>query len=98
MTIYASRREFLRRLGIGAAAFPFVLNLPSLGLAAPTVPRRQRLIVMFSPIGVIPKAFWPDETGDKFTLKESLKPLEPLQNRTLFLHGVSDKIRGDDDN
>ena len=29
-----TRRDFLRDLGIGAAALPFVLNLPSLGLAA----------------------------------------------------------------
>jgi hypothetical protein len=98
MSQFKSRREFLRHLGIGAAAVPFVLNLPSLGLATPTVPRRQRLIIMFSPNGVIPGEFWPDEEGDKFTLKESLKPLEPFQNRTLFLHGVCDKIRGDGDN
>jgi hypothetical protein len=53
---------------------------------------------MFSPNGVIPSAFWPDEEGDKFTLKESLKPLEPFQNRMLTLHGVCDKVRGDGDN
>jgi hypothetical protein len=98
MTQFTSRREFLRHLGIGAAAVPFVLNLPSLGLAAPTVPRRQRLVIMFSPNGVIPQNFWPDEKGEKFTLKESLKPLEPFQNRTLILHGLSDKVRGDGDN
>src|SRR3954454_20192453 len=98
MSQFTSRREFLRHLGIGAAAVPFVLNLPSLGLAAPTVPRRQRLVIMFSPNGVIPQNFWPDEKGEKFTLKESLKPLEPFQNRTLILHGLSDKIRGDGDN
>src|SRR3954453_16917014 len=98
MTQFTSRREFLCHLGIGAAAVPFVLNLPSLGLAAPTVPRRQRLVIMFSPNGVIPQNFWPDEKGEKFTLKESLKPLEPFQNRTLILHGLSDKIRGDGDN
>jgi len=98
MTQFKSRRDFLRHLGIGAAAVPFVFNLPSLGLAAPTVPRRQRLVIMFSPNGVIPKNFWPDEEGEKFTLKESLKPLEPFQKRTLLLHGLSDKIRGDGDN
>src|SRR5204862_886056 len=42
-------------------------------------------------------AFWPSEEGDKFTLQESLKPLEPFQDRTLILHGLSDKIRGDGD-
>jgi hypothetical protein len=98
MNAYTSRREFLRHLGIGAAAVPFVLNLPSLGLATPTTPRRQRLIIMFSPNGVFPKAFWPDEEGEQFTLKKSTAPLEPLKDRTLILHGVCDKIRGDGDN
>ena len=29
----SNRREFIRDLGIGAAAVPFILNLPSLGFA-----------------------------------------------------------------
>ncbi|HEX3600743.1 MAG TPA: DUF1552 domain-containing protein, partial [Lacipirellulaceae bacterium] len=98
MSTYASRREFLCKLGISATSLPFVLNLPSLGFANSTASRRQRLIIMFSPNGVIPKHFWPDEIGNSFKLKESLEPLAPFQNRTLFLHGVSDKIRGDGDN
>jgi hypothetical protein len=97
MTRIGSRREFLRNLGIGAGALPFALNLTSLGLAN-TVPRRQRLVVIFSPNGIVPKTFWPDEEGENFTLKESLRPLECLQDRTLILHGVCDKIRGDGDN
>lgn len=92
-----NRREFLRDLGIGAAALPFLLNLPSLGFANQQR-RKQRLVVMFSPNGVVPSAFWPDEEGDKFTLKESLKPLEPFRDRLLTLHGVCDKVRGDGDN
>jgi hypothetical protein len=94
---HASRRDFLRNLGIGAAALPFALNLTSLGLAN-TVPRRKRLVIVFSPNGVVPDAFWPDEEGENFTLKKILKPLAPFQNRTLVLHGVCDKIRGDGDN
>ena len=91
-----NRREFLRTLGLGAAAVPFVLNLPSLGFAN-QLRRKQRLVVMFSPDGVVPGAFWPDEEGDEFTLKESLSPLEPLQDRMLILHGVCDRVRGDGD-
>src|SRR4051812_19155067 len=98
MTDYSSRREFLRNLGIGAAAVPFVLNLQSLGLAAPVVPRRKRLIVVFSPNGTFPKEFWPDTTGYEFELKEILKPLELYQDRMLVLKGISDRIRGDGDN
>jgi hypothetical protein len=91
-----TRREFLRDLGISAAALPFLTNLPC--LAAPFEGRRkQRLIVMFSPDGIVPTTFWPDEEGENFTLKESLKPLEPFKDRVLTLHGVCDKIRGDGD-
>jgi hypothetical protein len=92
----SSRREFLRDLGIGAAALPFVLNLPSLGFANQQR-RKQRLVVMFSPNGVVPTAFWPTEEGAKFTLKESLTPLAPFQDRTLILNGVCDRVRGDGD-
>ena len=53
---------------------------------------------MFSPDGMIPTTFWPDEEGETFTLKESLKPLEPFRDRMLTLHGVCDKVRGDGDN
>jgi hypothetical protein len=97
MTSSTSRREFLRQLGIGAGALPFALNLTSFGLAN-FEPRRQRLVVMFSPNGIVPKTFWPDEEGENFTLKRSLDPLECLRDRTLILHGVCDKIRGDGDN
>jgi hypothetical protein len=94
--LYRSRREFVRDLGIGAAALPFVLNLPSLGFANQQK-RKQRLVFMFSPNGVVLPAFWPDEEGPKFTLKESLKPLESFQDKTLILHGVCDRVRGDGD-
>jgi hypothetical protein len=91
-----NRREFLRNLGIGASALPFLLNLPSLGFANQQR-RKQRLVILFSPNGIVPSTFWPEEEGAKFTLKESLKPLEPWRDRTLILHGVSDRVRGDGD-
>ena len=92
-----TRRAFLRDLGLTAGALPFILNLPSLGFAN-TLQRKQRLVIMFSPNGVVPWDFWPDETGAEFTVKEILKPLEPYKQRMLVLHGVSNKIRGDGDN
>jgi hypothetical protein len=92
-----TRRQFLRDLGISAAALPFVLNLPSFGFSAEQT-RRQRLVVIFSPNGIVPKNFWPDEEGSEFTLKESLTPLEPFKSQTLVMHGVCDKVRGDGDN
>ena len=94
---HSSRREFLRDLGLSAASLPFLLNLPSLGFAN-QARRKQRLVVMFSPNGVVPSTFWPDEDGETFTLKESLSPLADFQSRTLVLNGVCDKVRGDGDN
>lgn len=91
-----TRRSFLRDLGLGAASLPFILNLPSLGFAN-QARRKQRLVVLFSPNGVVPNTFWPEETGRAFTLKESLEPLAAYQDRLLVLNGVCDRVRGDGD-
>ncbi len=96
MANYRTRRQFMRDLGIGAAALPFVTNLPGFAAAAET-PRKQRLVIMFSPNGVVQNTFWPDETGKDFKFKESLSPLEKLREKTLVLHGLCDKVRGDGD-
>jgi hypothetical protein len=97
MSATTNRRDFIRKLGLGAAAVPFVLNLPSLAFANQQQ-RKKRLVVMFSPNGVIPKTFWPEAEGEDFEFAESLKPLDPFRDRTLMLKGVCDKVRGDGDN
>src|SRR5205809_7689811 len=91
------RRQFIKTLGLSAASLPFLMGLPSLGLASPARPR-QRLIVMFSPNGTIPPAFWPDEAGADFKLKEIMTPLEAFKDRMLVLNGLCNKVRGDGDN
>ncbi|MDQ3332380.1 MAG: DUF1552 domain-containing protein [Planctomycetota bacterium] len=96
MTRMNSRREFLRTMGLGAAALPFVCNLPSLAFAGSEL-RKKRLVVLFSPNGVFPDQFWPEGEGESFTLKESTSPLESFKDRTLFLKGISNRIRGDGD-
>jgi hypothetical protein len=52
---------------------------------------------MFSPNGTVPTAFWPDEEGADFKLKEILTPLEAFKNRMLLLRGLSNKVGGDGD-
>ena len=94
----STRREFLKHLGISAASVPFLTGLPSLALAESLAKPKQRLIILFSPDGVVPTTFWPDEVGTEFTLKQSLKPLESFKNNTLILNGVCDRVRGDGDN
>ncbi len=93
------RRRFLRDLGAGAAAIPFLAGLP--GLRAQDAPaRRRRLVIVFTPNGTLPDEFWPDETGpDKpLALKPMLSALEPFRERILMLKGVHNRVRGDGDN
>jgi len=68
MSLPTNRREFLRRFGLSAAAFPFLCNLPSLGFAN-TEGRKKRLVIIFSPNGIVPSAFWPevDKEQSRFT-------------------------------
>jgi len=98
MTNQRTRRDFLRTCGLTAAALPFIGNLPGLALANQQR-RKQRLVIMFSPNGVVPSTFWPESEGNlaDMTLKESLSPLEPFKSRLLTLHGVCDRVRGDGD-
>ncbi|MCA9017107.1 MAG: DUF1552 domain-containing protein, partial [Planctomycetaceae bacterium] len=83
--------------GLSAAVLPLVMHLPSLGFAADRSIRKQRLIVMFSPNGIVPKTYWPDEVGDKFELKEIMQPLKAYQDQMLVIKGVADRVRGDGD-
>src|SRR5438128_1445359 len=92
-----ARRQFLKQVGLSAASLPFLLGLPSLGLASPARPR-QRLLIMFTPNGTIPPAFWPDREGKYFTRKEIMRPLRSFKDRMLILRGLANKVRGDGDN
>lgn len=97
-----TRRDFLIKAGVSAAAANFALNLPSLAhgagnVFAPEPKRKQRLVFVFSPNGVIPKHFWPETLGTDFELKRILKPLEPFKDQMMTLHGVHNRIKGDGD-
>ena len=95
-----NRRQFLRNLGVSAAALPFLNGLPSLRAAAGQengAAKRQRLVIMFSPNGTLPAEFWPEHEGEQFQLKSILAPLEPFKKQTLILNGVFNKITGDGD-
>ena len=96
MSNHTSRREFIRGLGVSAAAANFLFALPSLGWAA-SAAGKKRVVFLFSPNGVIPKHFWPDSDGEHGELKRILAPLEPFKSSLLTLQGVDNKIKGDGD-
>lgn len=98
MSPFNNRREFVRKFGLSTAALPFIAHLPSLGLASSdTSVKKKRLVFIFSPNGVIPDHFWPENLGDSFELKRILKPFEPFQSQLLTVHGIDNKIKGDGD-
>lgn len=100
-SILRNRRDILK-LGLSAAALPFVFNLESMRKPAfgSDVVREipKRLVILFSPNGIIPQDFWPDTYSESFEVKRILEPLGAYRDRMLLLHGVCDKVRGDGDN
>jgi hypothetical protein len=92
-----ARRDLLRRLGVGAGVLPFLGNLPSLA-AAPAASKR-RLVIVFSPDGVVKKHFWPSAPGPLTAdaLPRILAPLAPFTDRLLTIKGVNNVITGDGD-
>lgn len=96
MTHSTSRRAFLKKAGISVAAANLAMNLPSLS-GAGTARRKQRLIFVFSPNGVIPQHFWPEKLGEDFEFKRILEPLSDLREHVMTLHGVCNQISGDGD-
>ena len=96
------RRNFLSKLGVGAAALPFVAGLPAV-LGSPKKrtqggKKKQRVVIMFSPNGVVQDNYWPSTEGADFETTPIIQPLAGFKDRMLMLKGVSNKVRGDGDN
>jgi len=82
-----SRRYFLRAAAGAAVALPLLSSLRA-GAAAVTFPKR--LVLMYTPNGVMPDVWWPknvtsESSWDLNTIHASLAP---FKNRLLFLNGV----------
>ncbi|MEO0476036.1 MAG: DUF1552 domain-containing protein, partial [Planctomycetota bacterium] len=88
-----SRRRFLRQAGISAAALPFLAGLPSVS-GATLDPKPKRLIIVFSPNGTIPDAFWPKQAGPIEELPTILKPFDKLKDRLMTVKGPSIMVGG----
>lgn len=93
----ANRRDFLKQAGISAAAANLILGLPSLARASGDRPRKQRLVFIFSPNGVIPEHFWPKSPGADFDFQRILEPLAGLKDHVVTIKGMCNQIKGDGD-
>ena len=68
-----SRRQLLRALGVSAAAAPLVPALD--GWAAAADAPAKRLLLLFTPDGIVPDQWWPQGTETDFTFPAILEPL-----------------------
>ncbi len=93
------RRRFLKQLGVSAAVLPFLGGLPLFADESrkTSAKNKQRVIIMFSPNGVVQDSFWPKTEGEKFETTPILQPLEDFKDRMLLVKGISNKVRGDGD-
>jgi len=96
------RRDFLRFTTGALSAGAFGHFIPGISSASSPMiidPRqKKRLVIMFSPNGMVRDGFWPETDGQEFEMTPVLKPLEPFRDKTLVVHGICNKIRGDGDN
>jgi hypothetical protein len=85
-----SRRALLKALGVSAAASPLIPALD--GWAAPAA---RRLLLVFSPHGVIPELYWPSG-ADPLTLPPGgiLEPLAPHKADLLIFKGLKRPVAG----
>jgi hypothetical protein len=95
-----TRREFVRGAGAFALAFPGLSKWSGLNWTMPdpqTQNRPKRLVIMFSPNGMVSDGFWPKTEGPDFEMTEILKPLEAFREKMLIVHGICNKVRGEGD-
>ncbi|MEL6185566.1 MAG: DUF1552 domain-containing protein, partial [Myxococcota bacterium] len=78
------RRRFLRSVGAGAIAAPFLRS----GLARAEGPPPPRLLIFFSPNGTNELEWGAEGTGRDFRLRPILQPLEPVRDRILIPAGI----------
>lgn len=95
----ANRREFIRGAGAFALAFPGLSTWSGLSWMNPihNPIQKKRLVIMFTPNGMVREGFWPKSEGPDFEMDSVLKPLETFREKTLLVHGICNKVRGDGD-
>lgn len=90
----------LKGAGAFALAFPGLSSWSGLSWLMPEYQpgqTRKRLVIMFTPNGMVRDGYWPKTEGPDFEMDQVLKPLEPFREKTLLVRGVCNKIRGDGD-
>jgi hypothetical protein len=93
------RRDFLTTSAGALLAIPGLRGLPwTMPSDTRDLGMKKRLIIMFTPNGMVSQGFWPQTQGPDFELTEVLQPLENFREQTLIVKGICNQVRGDGDN
>ena len=89
-----NRRRFLRGLG-ACVALPAFASLAPVRLLAGASDGAAgkspvRMAFLYVPNGIIPSAWWPEESGSSFALPPTLQPLEKLRDKIQLISGLQD--------
>ena len=89
---HLNRRRFLRGLGACIALPAFASLDPLRLLAVPAAPTKApvRMAFLYVPNGIIPSAWWPEQTGSDFALPATLQPLEKMRDKFQLISGLQD--------
>ena len=88
-----NRRDALLAVGATSVLAAFAQQLRRATAAEPTAPKR--LIIFWTPNGVVQPRFWPTGEGSGFTLSDTLKALEPHRDSLTFVRDVTFSGTGD---
>jgi len=84
---HASRRRFLRGVGVGMALPLLDCMTPAFGNTAPKIP--QRMLLISNNLGVLPDPFFPKNAGSKYTLSPYLEKLKDFRDDFTVFSGLS---------
>jgi hypothetical protein len=84
-----SRRQLLKALGISAAAAPMIPSLDGWAAGAAVAPKK--LLLLFTPDGIVPERWWPTgtETAWNFPANGICKPLDKYKEKMIFFKNVT---------
>jgi len=62
----------------------------------PSAPR-LRLIIVFTPNGVVKEGYWPEKEGEDYEISPVLQPLSEYRDQILQIKGICNRVQGDGD-
>ncbi|MBS0201797.1 MAG: DUF1552 domain-containing protein [Planctomycetes bacterium] len=83
-----TRRRFLRGAGV-LLALPLLNCLSAKSARAARLPRLRRMLLISNNLGVLPKPFFPQETGRDYELSPYLAPLADFRDDFTVFSGLS---------